>query len=957
LSIGNIKLQLININTMDGEEVQNQDAEEVQNQDAEMPEDLTRDDHAEAQETALGVESVKRKHLHLQKDLQFTEDTLDDNLDSDEMQNKKQKIDMSNVTPLMEFIPAAPTDDDSEDSKIKGQLRLVCPITKCPTSGTDTRFLSKAELEAHVSSYHTLAFDIMQFICMSSCTPPKYVWYKETFTASVTIQLRTFEGNGPTEKFAKSRAAQLALEKLFNFHFTDVDKFPRHVGNPEIWKQYAVSKKHSNKMDEKYPDFVLRRVCHDFEYGFVSQSSDECEPLSCIMSVIVDGQTFHGCGRDQILAKARAAQTACETLYNLKFESHGDNIPTYAGDEAALKEQVNLSIKKNAVFELTQMYFNKDLKCDFVTLPFQGNTIQCTLEIEGQVFVSTALNRKKAKLHAFTAALQYLKNTGLYDTMKEEANERRKQRELKRDEYKAEKSGIPLEEFLKLKALQDGDKSKESYEEKLEVEYDDQNYEGDQGKSRGLFPKPKFNPISKKDDTGTAKVVNIYTCPVQKCARFLTKEELNNHIANYHVSSDVILNYIHPDIAYNDMTTHAYAPHYEINANMSVTVDGKTYQSSANNKPLAKARAAQLALQDVYNLAFTYNLGELMPRHLGGPEKWKQHVKDVNSISCPIIYCNEQFGEDVQLKIHLNSSHTSPTQIINYIYAKSNHNHVKSAGTQHAPEFVMSVEVENQTFEGRAKSKNLAKTRASQAALEKLYSFKFIEVDNLILYSGAEYDWKQYGFSRKGRNKLNVSSVAILREITQDLAVYSCTERSSSETDPPECTMEVKFNEHVFKASGRNEAIAKARAAQIALETVHALQFSPPTGEDVPLYQGDEETLRNILQSNTRNSPVSDLLMLYGKAVEFICCVKRDGRGGDQCCCELMLEDQLFESASSCKKTAKQQTATLAITYLKETGLYEVKLAERNQRLKDNQERRQEEMRKMKEEENAVKCE
>lgn len=69
----------------------------------------------------------------------------------------------------------------------------------------------------------------------------------------------------------------------------------------------------------KNPVMILNELRPGLKYDFLSESG-ESHAKSFVMSVVVDGQFFEGSGRNKKLAKARAAQSALATIFNLHLD-------------------------------------------------------------------------------------------------------------------------------------------------------------------------------------------------------------------------------------------------------------------------------------------------------------------------------------------------------------------------------------------------------------------------------------------------------------------------------------------------------------------------------------------------------------------------------------------------------------------------------------------------------------
>jgi len=173
-----------------------------------------------------------------------------------------------------------------------------------------------------------------------------------TFTMSVEVNSNVFEGTGNTKKKAKLDAAERALAsflqvpnapaaqqalgrsamlsgdftqdtaelepstKLFN-NFTAP---PGVMTTPTNGNGTAAAKPPTPGPAGKNPVMILNETRPGTKYELEEESGDSINKVF-VMSVTVDGQTFKGSGRSKKLAKARAAQAAMETLFNLQFST------------------------------------------------------------------------------------------------------------------------------------------------------------------------------------------------------------------------------------------------------------------------------------------------------------------------------------------------------------------------------------------------------------------------------------------------------------------------------------------------------------------------------------------------------------------------------------------------------------------------------------------------------------
>lgn len=198
------------------------------------------------------------------------------------------------------------------------------------------------------------------------------------FIMAVEVNGQTFEGSGPTKKKAKLHVAEKALRSFVQFpnaseahlamgrmlnvntDFTsDHSDFPDTLfngfenqgagddpfllgsnGNGSFNSsgdynslglssgtgaislgQSALTAPSPFAMNSgKNPVMILNELRPGLKYEFVSESG-ESHAKNFIMAVIVDGQTFEGSGRNKKLSKARAAQAALQTLFNMQLDS------------------------------------------------------------------------------------------------------------------------------------------------------------------------------------------------------------------------------------------------------------------------------------------------------------------------------------------------------------------------------------------------------------------------------------------------------------------------------------------------------------------------------------------------------------------------------------------------------------------------------------------------------------
>ncbi|XP_066301174.1 double-stranded RNA-specific editase 1-like isoform X2 [Branchiostoma lanceolatum] len=216
---------------------------------------------------------------------------------------------------------------------------------------------------------------------------------------------------------------------------------------------------------------------------------------------------------------------------------------------------------------------------------------------------------------------------------------------------------------------------------------------------------------------------------------------------------------------------------------------------------------------------------------------------------------------------------------------------VSQSGPVHAPEFIMSVEVNGQMFEGRGGTKKKAKLHAAEQALRSFVQFpnaseayqamgrKPAPTNTDFTSDHADSDTLFNAFEQKPNEPQAYSPdrptdeatplngadlppsaamhspygsaytppggknpVMILNELRPGLKYEFVSE--TGESHAKNFVMAVTIDGQTFEGSGRNKKLAKARAAQAALQKIFNYQFTPSPGkqpimssEGVPIHQ------------------------------------------------------------------------------------------------------------------------
>jgi len=132
--------------------------------------------------------------------------------------------------------------------------------------------------------------------------------------------VQVFEGAAASKKLAMHVAAKEALQVVGQPASKDENE---PVSDTPV-KSSPASKVLPAIASGKNPVMIINEVYPEAEFGLESESGDGITK-SFSMTLRVEGQTFHGSGRNKRLAKAQAAQAAlCELHGVVSFLSPGE---------------------------------------------------------------------------------------------------------------------------------------------------------------------------------------------------------------------------------------------------------------------------------------------------------------------------------------------------------------------------------------------------------------------------------------------------------------------------------------------------------------------------------------------------------------------------------------------------------------------------------------------------------
>ncbi|XP_029338280.1 double-stranded RNA-specific editase 1 isoform X3 [Mus caroli] len=296
----------------------------------------------------------------------------------------------------------------------------------------------------------------LQYMLLSQTGPV----HAPLFVMSVEVNGQVFEGSGPTKKKAKLHAAEKALRSFVQFpnaseahlamgrtlsvntDFTsDQADFPDTLFNgfetpdksePPFYVGSNGDDSFSSSGDVslsaspvpasltqpplpipppfpppsgKNPVMILNELRPGLKYDFLSESG-ESHAKSFVMSVVVDGQFFEGSGRNKKLAKARAAQSALATVFNL----HLDQTPSR---QPVLSEGLQLHLPQVLADAVSRLVLGK-----FSDLTDNFSSPHARRKVLSGVVMTTGTDVKDAKVISVSTGTkcingEYMSDRGL----------------------------------------------------------------------------------------------------------------------------------------------------------------------------------------------------------------------------------------------------------------------------------------------------------------------------------------------------------------------------------------------------------------------------------------------------------------------------------------------------------------------------------------------------------------
>ncbi|XP_053409004.1 double-stranded RNA-specific editase 1-like [Mercenaria mercenaria] len=172
---------------------------------------------------------------------------------------------------------------------------------------------------------------------------------------------------------------------------------------------------------------------------------------------------------------------------------------------------------------------------------------------------------------------------------------------------------------------------------------------------------------------------------------------------------------------------------------MSVEVNNQVFTGQGNSKKAAKLAAAELALKSFVQFPNASDAHAALGRQpqmnvdftSDNPEVFIQNFEGAEGVETSIAQSQAQNGNGIgvnsgkKTKALQHHEGKNPIMILNELKPNLKYECMSETGDKHSKTFTMAVTVDGETFTGTAKNKKLAKARAAQAALAKIYNLTF----------------------------------------------------------------------------------------------------------------------------------------------------------------------------------------------------------------------------------------
>ncbi|XP_046357478.2 double-stranded RNA-specific editase 1-like isoform X1 [Haliotis rufescens] len=330
---------------------------------------------------------------------------------------------------------------------------------------------------------------------------------------------------------------------------------------------------------------------------------------------------------------------------------------------------------------------------------------EMTLSLADKSFIGSGLAKKTAKQDAAEKALKEVYNI-LYVPDEDAVEKKAKKR-------KAQEVGGLQEEDIKEEEVAAAEEEEESGEEAAEPDAD--------GDDEMLGKKRAFPTHGANGHTLKAKKRKMHGPPTPKNA-LMQLNELKPGLTFQFVSQ----------------TGPVHAPVFT----MSVEVNGQVFEGAGTTKKKAKLLAAEKALgsfvqfpnaseahqamgRQILNADFTSDSADIDVNLFNNFEGEKGKMMETTEAAPAAVQNGSSHPPGRKTAVPSQPTGKNPVMILNELRPGLKYDFVSETGESHSKCFVMSVTVDNETFQGSGRNKKLAKARAAQAALTKIFNLEF----------------------------------------------------------------------------------------------------------------------------------------------------------------------------------------------------------------------------------------
>ena len=205
------------------------------------------------------------------------------------------------------------------------------------------------------------------------------------------------------------------------------------------------------------------------------------------------------------------------------------------------------------------------------------------------------------------------------------------------------------------------------------------------------------------------------------------------------------LNELKPGLQYKfvSQTGPVHAPTFS----MSVEVNAQIFEGSGATKKKAKLQAAEKALRSFVQFPNASEAHHAMGRQIISTDFTSDDAQSSDALfnsfdpnAAPLDLLNSSAESNTGMNgsnsgtppppprakvLSQQPAGKNPVMILNEIRPGLKYEFVSETGESHAKNFVMAVTIDGETFQGSGRNKKLAKARAAQAALSKIYNMEF----------------------------------------------------------------------------------------------------------------------------------------------------------------------------------------------------------------------------------------